>query len=83
VPCSPDWLPDEACLDDEYPGDLEEYEDPDNAPPPGLDDDQLTVLIARLPRHRPHPGRPSLHCAITGLPGRRALSGHPDTVPRR
>ena len=25
---------------------------------------------ARLPRHRPQPGRPSLHCAITGLPGR-------------
>ena len=24
---------------------------------------------ARLPRHRPQPGRPSLHCAITGLPG--------------
>jgi Domain of unknown function (DUF222) len=46
VPCSPDWLPDEAYLDDEYPGDLEEYEDPDNAPPPGLDDDQLTALIA-------------------------------------
>ncbi len=27
---------------------------------------------ARLPRHRPQPGRPSLHCAITGLPGRQA-----------
>jgi hypothetical protein len=25
---------------------------------------------ARLPCHRPQPGRPSLHCAITGLPGR-------------
>jgi RimJ/RimL family protein N-acetyltransferase len=25
---------------------------------------------ARLPRHRPQLGRPSLHCAITGLPGR-------------
>jgi hypothetical protein len=25
---------------------------------------------ARLPRHRPRPGRPSLHCIITGLPGR-------------
>jgi len=24
----------------------------------------------RLPRHRPQPGRPSLCCAITGLPGR-------------
>ena len=27
---------------------------------------------ARLPRHLPQPGRPSLHCAITGLPGRQA-----------
>ena len=48
VPQSPDW--DEAWLaaraDDEYPGDLDEYEDPDNAPPPGLDDDQLAALIA-------------------------------------
>ena len=48
VPQRPDW--DEAYLaamaDDEYPGDLESYEDPDNAPPPGLDDDQLAALIA-------------------------------------
>ena len=48
VPQSPDW--DEANLaamaDDEYPGDLDSYEDPDNAPPPGLDDDQLAALIA-------------------------------------
>jgi len=48
VPQSPDW--DEAFLaaplDDEDPGDLEEDEDPDNAPPPGLDDDELAVLIA-------------------------------------
>jgi hypothetical protein len=48
VPCRPDW--DEAYLaaraDDEYPGDPEEYEDPDNAPPPGLDDEQLAALIA-------------------------------------
>ena len=43
MPQSPDW--DEAWLaaraEDEYPGDPEEYEDPDNAPPAGLDDDQL------------------------------------------
>jgi hypothetical protein len=25
---------------------------------------------AQLPCHRPQPGRPSLYCAITGLPGR-------------
>jgi hypothetical protein len=28
------------------PGDLDEEEDPDNAPPPGLDDAQLAALIA-------------------------------------
>ena len=48
VPQSPDW--DEAYLaavaDDEDPGDLEEYEDPDNAAPPGLDDAELEALIA-------------------------------------
>ena len=48
VPQSPDW--DEAWLAaraaDEDPGDLDSYEDPDNAPPPGLDDDQLAALIA-------------------------------------
>src|SRR6516165_11254959 len=48
VPQSPDW--DEAYLaamaDDEYPGDPDEYEDPDNAPPPGLDDAELEALIA-------------------------------------
>ena len=48
VPSSPDW--DEAYLgamaDDEYPGDLDLYEDPDNAPPAGLDDQMLAALIA-------------------------------------
>jgi hypothetical protein len=47
VPQSPDW--DEAYLaaraEDEYPGDLEEYEDPDNAPP-SLDDAELEALVA-------------------------------------
>jgi hypothetical protein len=37
VSSSPDWLPDEAyAQDDEGPDELEEYEDPDSAPPPGL-----------------------------------------------
>jgi hypothetical protein len=48
VPQSPDW--EEAYLaaraDDEYPGDPEEYEDPDHCPPPGLDDAELEALIA-------------------------------------
>jgi hypothetical protein len=48
VPQSPDW--DGAYLavraDDEYPGDPDEYEDPDNAPPPDLDDAELAALLA-------------------------------------
>jgi Domain of unknown function (DUF222) len=48
VPCRPDW--DEAYLaamaHDEYPGDPDLYEDPDNAPPHGLDDEQLAALLA-------------------------------------
>jgi hypothetical protein len=46
---SPEW--DEAWLaamaGDEDPGDPEECEDPDNAPPAGLDDAQLDALIAQ------------------------------------
>jgi hypothetical protein len=42
----PDWMDDDAHADDEDPGDPEEYEDPDSAPPPGLDDGELAALIA-------------------------------------
>ena len=48
MPQRPDW--DEAWLaaraEDEYPGDPDEDEDPDHAPPPGMDDDQPAALIA-------------------------------------
>src|ERR1700685_503831 len=48
VPQSPDW--DGAYLaaiaEDEDPGDPEEYEDPDHAPPAGLDEHELAVLLA-------------------------------------
>ena len=43
----PAWQDDDAFwAGEEDPGDPEEYEDPDNAPPPGLDDGQLAALIA-------------------------------------
>jgi hypothetical protein len=47
APQSPDWpgWMDDAHADDEDPGDLEEYEDPDNAPPRGLDDAGLETLL--------------------------------------
>jgi hypothetical protein len=35
-----------ALAEDEYPGDPDEDQDADNAPPPGLDDAQLAALIA-------------------------------------
>ena len=52
VPQSPDWPEwmDDVHAAEEDPGDLEEYEDPDNAPPPGLDDEQLAVLLAEARR---------------------------------
>jgi hypothetical protein len=34
-----------ALAEEDYPGDPDEEEDPDNAPPPGLDDAQLAALI--------------------------------------
>jgi hypothetical protein len=49
VPQSPDWpewMGADAHADDEYPGDPDLYEDPDNAPPPGLDDAELAALLA-------------------------------------
>jgi hypothetical protein len=53
VPSWPAWMDDPACLagraDEEDPGDPDLCEDPDNAPPPGLDDDELAALIAGAP----------------------------------
>ena len=49
VPQSPDWPPwmdDDAHADDEDPGGPDLYEDPDNAPPPGLEDAELEALLA-------------------------------------
>jgi hypothetical protein len=42
----PQWMDHDAHAEDEYPGDPDEYQDPGNAPPPGLDDAQLDALIA-------------------------------------
>jgi hypothetical protein len=46
----PDWMNDPAYLTaraaDEDLGDLDDVEDSDNAPPPGLDDNELDALIA-------------------------------------
>ena len=49
VPQSPDWpewMDEDAHADDEDPGDPDLYQDPDNAPPVGLDDAELEALLA-------------------------------------
>ena len=42
----PEWMDEDAHAEDEDPGDPDEYQDPDNAPPPGLDDAELEALLA-------------------------------------
>jgi hypothetical protein len=49
VPQSPDWpewMDEDAHAGDADPGDPDLYEDPDNAPPPGLEDAELEALLA-------------------------------------
>jgi Domain of unknown function (DUF222) len=56
VPSWPTWMDDPAYLasriEDEDPGDPDEYEDPDNAPPTGLDG-ELDALIAQARQNGP------------------------------
>ena len=40
------------------------------SPPSDAGPTDTGLLPRAVPRHRPQPGRPSLHCAITGLPNR-------------
>jgi hypothetical protein len=65
VPGRPEW--DEAYLaaiaEDEYPGDADLYEDPDNAPPAGLDDTEMATRSprpGRMPRNEREPMRTPL-----------------------
>jgi hypothetical protein len=51
VPCRADWPDDAVYLaalggEEEEPPDPDLWEDPDNAPPPGLDDAELAALMA-------------------------------------
>jgi hypothetical protein len=54
VSSCPEWMDDPAYLAaraaDEELGDLDEDEDPDHAPPPGLDDDELDAAAAAQAR---------------------------------
>src|SRR5580693_8448825 len=77
VPCSPDW--DEAYLaamtEDEYPGDADLYEDPDNAPPAGLDDAELATLIAEARENAEDQARAAEAAARLGVTGLLAMLG--------
>ena len=92
VPQSPDW--DEAWLaaraDDEDPGDPDEYEDPDNAPPRGLDDAELEALIiaarraaadqARAAEAAARSGQTAVRAALEAVCGGRRGPGMPGSA---
>jgi hypothetical protein len=61
--------------DEEDPGDLDLYQDPDNAPPPGLDDVQLAALIAEAKEVTAARIRSEAHAARLGMTGALAAVG--------
>jgi hypothetical protein len=77
VPCRPEW--DEAYLaaiaEDEYPGDADLYEDPDNAPPAGLDDTEMATLIAEARENAEERARADADAAARGMTGLLAMIG--------
>ena len=77
VPCSPDW--DEAYLaamaEDEYPGDADLYEDPDNAPPAGLDGAEMAALIAEARENAEERARADADASARGMTGLLAMLG--------
>jgi hypothetical protein len=77
VPCRPDW--DEeylaAMAEDEDPGDPDLYEDPDNAPPAGLDDSELAALIAGAREAAEDPAQAAEAAARLGVTGLLAMLG--------
>ena len=63
------------CEDDPGDGDRAEYEDPDNAPPPGMDDAQLAALIAEARAFTAEQGAVEADMARAGQAGVRAALG--------
>jgi Domain of unknown function (DUF222) len=92
VPQSPDWPEwmDDLHAADEDPGDLEEYEDPDNAPPSGLDDEQLAALLAeareitadqaRVAKAAARRGQTAVLAALEAVSGGRRGPGMPGSA---
>ena len=70
----PEWMDEPGYLaalseDDPGDGDVEEYEDPDNAPPPGMDDAQLVALIAEAREAAAEQAATAARLAAAGRPG--------------
>ena len=72
-PPDPGWPEDEGYLaalsEEDEPDEPDLYQDPDNAPPAGLDDAELAALVAEAREGRAQ-GRWTGRCR-PGLPGRR------------
>jgi hypothetical protein len=76
----PEWMDEPGylaaqCEDDPGDGELEEYEDPDNAPPPGMDDAQLAALIAEAREVTAEQAEAEAEMARAGQAGIRAAVG--------
>jgi hypothetical protein len=79
VPSRADWLDEAAYLaalanEEELP-DPDLWEDPDNAPPPGLDDAQLAALIAEARQIADDHAHAAAHAARLGAAGALAAVG--------
>ena len=76
----PEWMDEPGylaaqCEDDPGDGEPEEYEDPDNAPPPGMDDAQLAALIAEAREVTAEQAEAEAEMARAGQAGIRAVLG--------
>ena len=76
----PEWMDEPGylaaqCEDDPGDGDRAEYEDPDNAPPPGMDDARLAALIAEARAFTAGQAEAEAEMARAGQAGVRAALG--------
>jgi len=61
--------------EDEYPGDADLYEDPDNAPPAGLDGAEMAALIAEARENAEERARADVDASARGMTGLLAMLG--------
>jgi hypothetical protein len=83
LPPGTDWMDDAeqraaylaSLADEEEPGDPDKEEDPDNAPPPNLDDAELAALIAEAREVTEDQTRANAHAARLGMTAAMAAVG--------